>query len=75
MKAKERRFSVRKGRFPFRANGMAVIMNETAGFVKLVVDEETYEILGVHVIGPHALDLVTASAYVMASGEVCSIAV
>ncbi len=42
----------------FRANGKAVTMAQTDGFCKLVVDAETGEILGCHLFGPHASDIV-----------------
>jgi dihydrolipoamide dehydrogenase len=45
------------GRFPFSANGRARTMGETQGFVKFVVDKETDEILGAHMIGPNVSDL------------------
>lgn len=57
-KAKERGYSVRIGRFPFQTNGRAIILDETEGFVKIVADEKTNEILGVHIIGPGATELI-----------------
>ena len=47
----------RIGKFPFSANGRARTMGETQGFVKFVVDKETDEILGAHMIGPNVADL------------------
>ncbi len=47
----------RTGKFPFSANGRARTMGETSGFVKFVVDAETDEILGCHMIGPNVGDL------------------
>jgi dihydrolipoamide dehydrogenase len=46
----------RVGKFPFSANGRARTMGETQGFVKFVVDKESDEILGCHMIGPHVAD-------------------
>ncbi len=46
------------GRFPFSANGKAVAMGETEGFLKVVADEATGEILGVHIVGPEATELI-----------------
>jgi dihydrolipoamide dehydrogenase len=46
------------GRFPFSANGRARSMGETGGFVKLVADAGTDEVLGCHIIGPNASDLI-----------------
>lgn len=47
----------RVGKFPFSANGRARTMGETNGFVKFVVDKDTDEILGCHMIGPNVSDL------------------
>ncbi|CAN5158022.1 dihydrolipoyl dehydrogenase [soil metagenome] len=46
------------GRFPFLANGRARTMGEGSGFVKFIADTETDEVLGCHIIGPNASDLV-----------------
>ncbi len=56
--AKARGYKVRCGRFPFRANGKALIEGEMDGFVKIVSDEESGEILGIHIIGPSASNLI-----------------
>ncbi len=48
----------RTGKFPFSANGRARTMGENAGFVKFVVDAESDEILGCHMIGPNVGDLI-----------------
>jgi len=47
-----------KGQFPFAANGRAHAMEETAGFVKFLADAQTDELLGVHIVGPHASELI-----------------
>ena len=47
----------RVGKFPFSANGRARTMGETQGFVKFVVDKDTDEILGAHMVGPNVADL------------------
>ena len=49
---------IRVGRFPFRANGKAVVLNELEGMVKIISDGTSGEVLGVHIIGPHATDLI-----------------
>jgi len=46
------------GRFPFTASGKAVAMGETEGFVKVVADKATGEILGVHILGPEATEII-----------------
>ncbi len=56
--AKERGYDVRIGTFPFGVLGRAKIANETEGFVKIVAEAKYDEILGVHMIGPRATELV-----------------
>jgi dihydrolipoamide dehydrogenase len=46
------------GRFPFRGNGKALVLNEVEGMVKVISDKKFGEVLGVHIIGPHATDLI-----------------
>ncbi|OAS87512.1 MULTISPECIES: dihydrolipoyl dehydrogenase [Metabacillus] len=58
-KAKENGFKTKIGKFPFKAIGKALVFGETEGFVKLVVDEETDDLLGVHMIGPHVTDMIS----------------
>jgi len=53
------------GKFPFSANGRARTMGETQGFVKFVADATTDEILGCHIIGPNAADLLAESVLAM----------
>ncbi|MCB9383831.1 MAG: dihydrolipoyl dehydrogenase [Bryobacterales bacterium] len=48
----------RKGKFPFMANGRAKALNQVDGFVKILAHKETDRILGVHIIGPRAGDLI-----------------
>jgi dihydrolipoamide dehydrogenase len=49
---------VRLGKFPFTASGKAVALGETDGFVKVVADQKSGEILGVHIIGPEATEII-----------------
>jgi dihydrolipoamide dehydrogenase len=49
----------RTGKFPFSANGRARSMGESSGFVKFVADEKTDELLGCHMIGPNASELIS----------------
>ncbi len=56
--AKEAGYEVRVGRFPFRAIGKAIALGETEGMVKLVFDAKYDELLGAHIIGPEATDLI-----------------
>lgn len=63
--AKERGFKVKTGKFSFKAIGKALVYGESDGFVKIVADEETNDILGVHMIGPHATDLISEAGLAM----------
>jgi dihydrolipoamide dehydrogenase len=58
----------KKGVFPFRANGRARTIDETAGKVKVLADAATDVVLGIHVIGPAAGDLIGEAAAAMAFG-------
>jgi dihydrolipoamide dehydrogenase len=60
--AKEKGIEVRVGKFPFSALGRALAVNETDGFIKVVADKGTHEILGVHIVGPEATDLISEGA-------------
>jgi dihydrolipoamide dehydrogenase len=57
-KAKEKGREVQVGKFPFTASGKAVALGETDGFVKVVADKATGEILGVHIVGPEATEII-----------------
>jgi len=57
---------VKVARFPLQALGRAVAMGETAGFAKLVADEVTGQVLGVHLVGPHASDVIGEGAMAVA---------
>ncbi len=56
--ARDAGHEVKVGTFPFSAIGKAKIIGSTAGFVKIVAEAKYNEILGVHIIGPHATDLI-----------------
>ncbi len=56
--AKDRDFKVVTSKFPWAALGKAAIIGETDGFVKIVADAQYGELLGVHIVGPHATDLI-----------------
>jgi dihydrolipoamide dehydrogenase len=58
----------KKGVFPFRANGRARTINDTTGKVKVLADAETDRVLGVHIIGPAAGDLIGEAAAAMNFG-------
>jgi dihydrolipoamide dehydrogenase len=60
--AKEKGIEVRIGKFPFAALGRAMAVNETDGFFKIVANKATHEVLGVHIVGPEASDLISEGA-------------
>ena len=53
------------GNFDFKANGRARALNDTEGFCKILADADTDEILGAHIIGPHAGDMIAELAVAM----------
>jgi dihydrolipoamide dehydrogenase len=57
-----RGYTIQIGRFPFAANGMATILGQRTGMVKIIVDERYHQILGVHIVGPGATDLIAGAA-------------
>lgn len=60
--ARENGHEIKVGKFPFRALGKAMIYGEADGFVKLISDAKTDDLLGVHLIGPHVTDLIAEGA-------------
>ncbi|MBI4268703.1 MAG: dihydrolipoyl dehydrogenase, partial [Candidatus Rokubacteria bacterium] len=56
--AKEKGERVKVGRFSFQASGKAVALGDTEGLVKVVADAEHGEILGLHIIGPEATEMI-----------------
>lgn len=62
MQAKEMGHAVKVGRFPFAANGKAQVQGATEGFVKVIADRDTQDILGVHMIGSGVTELIGASS-------------
>ena len=63
--AKEKGFTAKVGKFPFSANSKASIVNAHEGFVKVVADAKYGEILGVHIIGPQATELIAEAVTAM----------
>ncbi|KIL44319.1 dihydrolipoyl dehydrogenase [Jeotgalibacillus soli] len=57
--AKEQGYDVKIGKFPFRAIGKALVFGESDGFVKMIADKKTNDLLGVHMIGPHVTDMIS----------------
>ena len=60
--------SYQVGRFPYLANGKAVAMREEDGFVKVLASSEDKKVLGVHILGAHASDMVAEAALAMKMG-------
>ena len=60
-KAREKGFEVQIGQFPFMPMAKANIVGEPHGFIKIVADKQYGEILGIHIIGPKATELVSSS--------------
>jgi dihydrolipoamide dehydrogenase len=65
--AKAAGYKVKVGKFPFMANSKATILGSHDGFVKVVADEKYGEILGVHIIGPQAYELISEAVTAMES--------
>jgi dihydrolipoamide dehydrogenase len=63
-KAKATGRKIKVGRFPFSASGKAVATNEAEGFVKVIIDAEIEEVLGVHIIHPEATELIGEAAVI-----------
>ncbi|GAC1355299.1 MAG: dihydrolipoyl dehydrogenase [Acidobacteriaceae bacterium] len=63
--AKEKGFQVKVGKFPFVGNSKATILDSHDGFVKVVADAKYGEVLGVHIIGPNATELIAESVTAM----------
>jgi dihydrolipoamide dehydrogenase len=57
-KAKEQGYKIKVGRYPFRVHGKAIAAGETEGFVKLLFDEKYGELLGAHIVGNEATELI-----------------
>jgi len=64
-KAREHGYDVKVGKFPFTANSRASIVGEHEGFIKIVSEKEYGEVLGVHIIGPQATELIAEAVTAM----------
>ncbi|MEY4631191.1 MAG: dihydrolipoyl dehydrogenase [Pseudomonadota bacterium] len=60
--AKSKGLDYKTGQFPFAANGRAKAMGDTDGFVKIIADGKTDRLLGVHMVGPNASELIAEAA-------------
>src|SRR5699024_2645237 len=52
-------YDVKIGKFPFKAIGKALVHGESDGFVKIIADKQTEDLLGVHMAGPHVTDMIS----------------
>jgi len=66
--AKTKGIKTKVGKFPFTALGKAHCLGETEGVVKIIADAGTDKVLGVHILGPHATDLIAEAALAMQMG-------
>ncbi|MGO4107375.1 dihydrolipoyl dehydrogenase [Paenibacillus sp. YAF4_2] len=60
--ARSKGHDIKTGKIPFQAIGKALVLGEADGFVKVIADRKTNDILGVHMIGPHATDLISEAS-------------
>jgi dihydrolipoamide dehydrogenase len=67
-KAKEQGLAVKVGKFPFLANGRAKAFGNTDGFVKIIADQKTDRIIGAHILGPNASELIAELAVAVEFG-------
>ncbi len=61
-------YEVKVGRFNFAFSGKAQIMGEAEGLVMIIAEEKTFRVLGVHILGPHASDLIHEGALAISQG-------
>lgn len=69
--AKAKGLAIKIGKFPFTASGRAMAVNETAGFVKSIIDADTDQVLGVGIVGPEASELIAEATLAI---EMCAYA-
>ena len=65
---KEQKINYKVGKFPFMANSRAKAINEPEGFVKILAESTTDRVLGVHIIGPHAGEMIAEMSVAMEFG-------
>jgi dihydrolipoamide dehydrogenase len=66
--AMERGIDVKIGRFPFAASGRALTLGQSEGFVKVIADSKSGRLLGAHIIGPRATDLIAEATLAVQNG-------
>ncbi len=65
---KEKGLDIKTGMFPFAASGRAMSLMETEGFVKIIADAKTDELLGVHMVGPEVTELIAEATLAIEMG-------
>src|SRR5690625_308308 len=60
--AKKLGYSVKIGKFPFQANGKALVHGESEGFIKIIADEENDDLLGIHMVGPFVTEMISEAS-------------
>jgi dihydrolipoamide dehydrogenase len=65
--AREAGYDVRVGKFPYRVLGKSLAMGNRTGFAKIIADRKYDEILGVHLVGPHATDMISEAVVAIES--------
>src|SRR5881398_439865 len=66
--AKDKGIAVKIGRFPFAAAGRALTLGQTEGFVKVIADAQSGKLLGAHIVGPRATDLIAEATLAIQNG-------
>ena len=66
--AKEKGLDIKVGRFPFAASGRALTLGQSEGFAKVIADAQSGKLLGAHIIGPRATDLIAEAALAIQNG-------
>jgi dihydrolipoamide dehydrogenase len=66
--AKDAGYDISVGKFPFAASGRAMAIDETGGFVKVLTDKKDNRVLGIHIVGPEASDLISEGALAIEMG-------
>jgi dihydrolipoamide dehydrogenase len=66
--ARAKGHDVKTGQFPFAASGRALSLMETDGFVKIIADSRTDEVIGVHMVGPEVTELIAEAALAIEMG-------
>lgn len=68
MSIKDKNLDAKVSKFPFAANGRAITMHQTDGFIRLITDKETDILLGAQIVGPNASDLINEMSLAIENG-------